>query len=239
MGKTLFWDFDGTLTYSPHLWSITMYDALKKQMPEYEGTVDDIRAVASGKVCSWDTRQKDYSEILGMKWWDFTERRFYEKYLELGICEKTARKAAASVHQEIIDPRRYGLYDDTLWALEESRRRGYKNYIISNNYPEMDEVMEKLGILQYFDDLIVSANVGIDKPDPGIFQIALERAGNPEECWMIGDNPRADMQGARSVGMHTILVHRDVPCAEAEAILGSLREIFELDEFKKDETLCF
>lgn len=232
MERTIFWDFDGTLAYSPHLWSISMYDALKKQMPDYKGTVDDIRAVASGKVCSWDTRHKDYSKILGMKWWDFTEKRFYEKYLELGIPEETAHKAAAGVHQEIIDPSRYQLYEDAVWALEESKRRGYRNYIISNNYPEMDVVLEKIGILSYFDDLVVSAIVGIDKPDPGIFKIALEKAGYPSDCWMIGDNPRADMQGAKAQGMHTILVHRDIVCEDAEAVLPTLREIFELEAFQ-------
>lgn len=231
MERILFWDFDGTLVYSPHLWSVSMYDSLKKQMPDYKGTIDDIRAAASGTVCSWDTGHKDYSQIMGMKWWDFTEKRFYEKYLELGIPEETAERAAQGVHREIIDPKRYKLFEDTVWALEESAKRGYHNYIISNNYPEMDQVMEQIGILSYFEDLIVSANVGIDKPDPEIFRIAFEKAGSPSDCWMIGDNPRADMQGAKQAGMRTILVHRDVPCENADFILGTLKDIFKLEEF--------
>lgn len=54
-----------------------------------------------------------------------------------------------------------------------------------------------------------------------IFEYALHIAGNPEICYMIGDNPVADIQGGKGAGMKTILVHNNVSA-----------------EFCKDNMIC-
>lgn len=57
---------------------------------------------------------------------------------------------------------------------------------------------------------VFSGIVGVEKPDPKIYQIALEKAGNvaPEEVLHIGDSMRKDYIPARSVGMHAVLLDR-------------------------------
>jgi putative hydrolase of the HAD superfamily len=56
--------------------------------------------------------------------------------------------------------------------------------------------------------LIVSGEIGVSKPDPGIFRAAQERIGlTPEDLWMIGDSYRADICGAKRCGWHTLWIN--------------------------------
>ena len=87
--------------------------------------------------------------------------------------------------------------------------KGYKNYIISNNFPELIQVIHTFELAPYFTDYFISANIGFEKPRKEIFQLALERAVFPECCYMIGDNPLADILGGKTAGMKTILVHQE------------------------------
>jgi len=68
-------------------------------------------------------------------------------------------------------------------------------------------VVERLGLGNYFAGYVVSSAVGYEKPRAEIFQRALRAAGDPEICYMIGDNPIADIRGGHEVGMKTVLVH--------------------------------
>ena len=86
---------------------------------------------------------------------------------------------------------------------------GYKNYILSNNFPELPVIVENFGLSEYFSDYIISSNVGFEKPRIELFQHALRIAEYPNLCYMIGDNPIADIQGGKNAGMKTILVHRE------------------------------
>ena len=65
---------------------------------------------------------------------------------------------------------------------------------------------------------VFSGVIGIEKPDPKIYEIALEKAGNvaPEEALHIGDSMRKDYIPARSIGMHALLLDRfKTPDAES------------------------
>jgi FMN phosphatase YigB (HAD superfamily) len=60
--------------------------------------------------------------------------------------------------------------------------------------------------------------VGVAKPDPAIFRLALEAMGvDPQHALHIGDTPAADVEGARAAGMHAVLVdpfdhHTELDC---------------------------
>ena len=73
----------------------------------------------------------------------------------------------------------------------------------------LDQLCQRLGLAPYLDFCISSAEVGAEKPNPAIFQAALERAGVlPEEALHVGDQHRSDVLGAQSVGMHAVLMDR-------------------------------
>lgn len=74
----------------------------------------------------------------------------------------------------------------------------YKIVMISNGFSEMQyKKMESAGLTKYFDEVILSDAVGVNKPHPDIFSFALDKAKTTaESAIMIGDNILADIEGA-------------------------------------------
>lgn len=229
MNKTIFWDFDGTLVYADHLWSNSIYTVLKRRLPDTDVTFRQVREMTY-RLYPWDTPEEDYTAVTGTSWWKYMERQFYKKYVQAGIPQEIADLCSREIRGEILQVEKYHLFPDTRSTLEACRRLGYQNIVLSNNYPELEDMMEELDLRRYFDGVIVSALAGYDKPRQEIFQIALKAAGNPRRCYMVGDNPRADILGAKQAGMETIFVHREEPCEIADYKLEHLGEILEIPQ---------
>ncbi|WP_455379954.1 HAD family hydrolase [Acidihalobacter prosperus] len=95
------------------------------------------------------------------------------------------------------------LYQEAAELLEKLRDH-YQIGAITNGNADVRHI----GIDHYFDFVITAAQAGCAKPSPAIFHKALEEAGFlARECAHVGDNPYADVQGARAVGMRTVWVN--------------------------------
>ncbi|MGN1201888.1 MAG: HAD hydrolase-like protein, partial [Eubacterium sp.] len=70
MSKVIFWDFDGTITYSTSLWSSSVLRALKETDFESDIELEEIRKYMAFGF-TWHTPDEDYSSLTGDKWWDF------------------------------------------------------------------------------------------------------------------------------------------------------------------------
>ena len=102
------------------------------------------------------------------------------------------------------------LYPDTVKCLQVLREK-YHLGIIANQIPGAEKRLERMGIRQYFDLIISSAEEGVAKPDPRIFNIALTRAGcKPEQAVMIGDRIDNDIVPAKQMGMKTVWIKQGV-----------------------------
>ena len=81
--------------------------------------------------------------------------------------------------------------------------------IISNWDDTARDILKNTGLSDYFDYFIISSEVGINKPDPGIFQKAFEAASvGPHECLYVGDNYYDDAVGSKKVGMEVLILNR-------------------------------
>jgi len=98
------------------------------------------------------------------------------------------------------------LFAHALEVLEYLRKK-YSLHIITNGFEEVQHRKLASSRLEpYFEHVVTSENVGVKKPDPRIFQYAMEKAeARPTESIMIGDNYEADIQGALNVGMQAIM----------------------------------
>jgi HAD superfamily hydrolase (TIGR01662 family) len=97
-------------------------------------------------------------------------------------------------------------FPDTVAVLDELRARGYRLAVLSNNSPILVHQLRALGISARFETVTYSEEVGVEKPDPGIFRTALERMQiSPAEAAHVGDRFRADALGAKSAGVVPIL----------------------------------
>jgi putative hydrolase of the HAD superfamily len=125
------------------------------------------------------------------------------------------------------------VFGDVEDALVRLRSRGLRLGVLSNFPPNLEDTLRQHGIHGYFDFFVVSSLVGLEKPDPAIFELAIERAGSPRETILyVGDSPDDDIDGAAAVGLPAILIdrhdrHPQAACtriktlSELEEILGA------------------
>ena len=111
-----------------------------------------------------------------------------------------------------------GFRDITLWSrilpetppyLDKLRAEGYSLGVISNSVGTMEEQLARLDLARHFEMVIDSAVVGVEKPHPEIFEIALRRAGvEPREAAFVGDTHATDIGGAQLAGLRGVLMDR-------------------------------
>lgn len=101
--------------------------------------------------------------------------------------------------------------------------------LVSNGpSPFQERNFEALGVSEAFDTLVVSEAVGFRKPDPRIFRLALERLGRTaEETVFVGDNPDADIAGAKGAGLRAVWMRNPhwPECGAADASCDRLRDL--------------
>lgn len=165
-----------------------------------------------------------------------TDRERATRYLELlfrlaGVPEaqmQVVRDTLLALHLErhlwgAIDPA-------TPAALGRLRAAGYRLAVISNSDGRAGEALAAVGLAEHFEFVIDSAEVGVEKPDPRIFALALDRLGlPPESALYVGDIYEVDVVGARRARLDVILldplgVHagRDVRTAGSIAAVADL-----------------
>jgi len=126
----------------------------------------------------------------------------------LGI-EEQAEALAKEVYDEFGDPGRWQLYEDVVPAFTRLAEAGISIGIISNWDARLGALMSGLGLDGYIDALICSAEVGLHKPDPRIFELACARVGvEPADAAHVGDHHYADIIGAEASGMTAVLIDR-------------------------------
>jgi len=100
----------------------------------------------------------------------------------------------------------YPSVEPTLAAL---KGMGIRLGVISNWDRSLKSILERCGLLGYFEIVVVSSEVGYEKPDERIFRSALDSARiAPSRCLYVGDNYYDDKVGALSVGMECFIINR-------------------------------
>jgi HAD superfamily hydrolase (TIGR01549 family) len=112
--------------------------------------------------------------------------------------------------------------------LPEVRRRARVAIVSNNLLEEQQQKLKHCALDAHVDALVVSEEVGVSKPDPRIFEVALERLGvSPVNAVMIGDSWDADVAGARAAGIRPIWFNpRRLPRPEPDR---SVEEIHALE----------
>ncbi|ABV14501.1 hypothetical protein CKO_03418 [Citrobacter koseri ATCC BAA-895] len=107
--------------------------------------------------------------------------------------------------------------------------------IITNGFTSLQQIrLERTGLRDRFDLLVISEEVGVAKPDPRIFDYALEQAGSPDRSrvLMVGDTAESDILGGINAGLSTCWLnahHREQPAGiEPTWTVASLSELEQL-----------
>ncbi len=222
--RALLFDFGGTLAFLDFELLAREFsregrklDALALEHAEYAG-----RAAIDRHLMSAANKQAN----------DAAYELFFRGWMTAaGIPEEEFRECAAkfgAIHREaslwrVVRP-------GTFEALEAFKSAGYKLAIVSNAEGQVEADAQRIGLAGFFDVIIDSHIVGVAKPDPRIFQIALERLGVvPDEARFAGDIYSIDVEGARAAGIESRLVdqHQRYTWIEHEKIrhIGELHRL--------------
>ncbi len=91
--------------------------------------------------------------------------------------------------------------DGVFSTLQELKERGYRLAIVSNHHAALLDFLREQGLARYFESIIISALVGVEKPNVRIMELALEQLELPaDQCLYVGDHP-LDVLCAKAAGM--------------------------------------
>lgn len=152
--------------------------------------------------------------------------RFRKTFLELGVDHEVIPVTFEEEYVRI-SPTKTNLFPQAHEVLSYLSEK-YSLHIISNGFRESTEQkLTSSGLLKYFETVVISEIVGVNKPDSRIFEFALKGAGAERwESLMIGDSLEADIRGAMNFGIDAIYFNP----SRKEKPDDVVQQIFHLEE---------
>ena len=155
-------------------------------------------------------------------------RRFWGSVYD-GVLERAGVPAADGLGDALYETftsfPTYRLFPEVLEALAALRDRGDRLGVVSNFEAWLPELLAYLEVRDLFEVRVISGIEGVEKPDPAIFELALDRAGVPAaDATYVGDVPALDVDPPRALGMRAVLLdRRDRYPEHAGPRIGDLR----------------
>jgi putative hydrolase of the HAD superfamily len=116
---------------------------------------------------------------------------------------------AEAFYRTFTDVSNYRLFPDAIPVLERLRGEGLSLGVVSNFEEWLERLLESLGVIPFFEVRVISGVEGYEKPDPRLFELALDRVGvEPAESVYVGDHPHFDTEPAAAIGMFAVLIDR-------------------------------
>ena len=130
--------------------------------------------------------------------------RFRDTLKDFGLRDESLAERIAANYLSL-SPKMTNLFPNAIDVLTYLKNK-YLLHLITNGFAEVQWIkLEQSGLRPFFEHIIISEEVGTQKPDEAIFRIAMNKANTqPSECIMIGDNYNTDIIGAKRAGMDQV-----------------------------------
>jgi putative hydrolase of the HAD superfamily len=205
MSKGVMFDFSGTLMRiePTERWLTAGLEQTGTRLDEGTGLTEWVRRLDEyGAVPGGDSPQRMPAGVQAL--WDerdLTAEQHRATYTGLTrAAGLTDSRLVDALYDRHMTPAAWQPYPDALPVLRELRGRGVPAVVVSNIGWDLRPVLRAHGFDEYVDGYVLSYEVGVQKPDPGIFTTACERLGlPPAEVLMVGDSREAD-GGAAALG---------------------------------------
>lgn len=226
--RVVFWDFDGTLARRKDRWSGALLDAWRYVDPTIAATAAQLRPYLSAGF-PWHDPTTVRPPQSADQWWAALQPLFVTALTENGLGLELAEHVVARVPAEFYRVDAWTVIDGAIDALAITKAAGYRNVILSNHAPELPALVEALGFSELIEHTITSAVVGAEKPNRAIFDYALNlfELAPTSDIWMVGDNPVADVEGARGAGIRPILADGAYADSRGVTVLEAARLVSE------------
>jgi putative hydrolase of the HAD superfamily len=205
--RVIFFDAAGTLFHLPRGVGFHYAEVLARHgIRRDEATLDEaFRAVWPEMPALASTAGARSDD--GKGWW----RDLVERVLDrCGISETEVDRGPffEELYAEFVRPAVWTLYPETREVLETLAKR-WPLGVITNFDGRFRKIATQLGIAHFFEHIVISSEVGADKPDARIFWRAVELAGvAPPEALHVGDDPVCDWEGAGAAGLRVFALDR-------------------------------
>lgn len=131
-------------------------------------------------------------------------KTYFRRCVEGMHLEISEQRAAELAHDRVTNYTVYPLLPGTRETLQELKEKGCRIGLISDTWPSFTAQLEAIGLLQLFDSVTVSYELGVLKPDPAMFRDALQKTGLPAEETLFIDDLPANLQAAQKEGMQVL-----------------------------------
>ena len=193
-------------------------------------------------VLSFRAGLRDYFQQRDVDFLEYTVEQVLRQTLrEFGYADVPSNHVKAALREMYaLTQARWKLEDDVLPVLGKLKQQGYRLGLVSNAADADDAraLVERYQLDAWFEQVLISAEVGYRKPHPYIFQLALDHfASPPAQVVMVGDKLGADILGAKNMGLASVWItrraHRDDNLSHEDtirpdAVIQALGELPEL-----------
>jgi 2-haloalkanoic acid dehalogenase type II len=235
--KAILFDLGGTLIYFDGAWREVMQAATQELLTQLQTQGFTLDAAAF--VDEFRRRLEEYYIQRETEFIEYTTARILRDLLtDLGHQEVSPEMLAPALRRlYAVSQAHWKTEPDADSTLNDLKQSGFKLAVVSNAGDDADvqTLVNNTGLRPYLDFALSSAACGIRKPNPRIFEIALERWGySREEGVMVGDTLGADILGARNAGITSIWLTRraDTPAnrdhldtIRPDAVIADLSEL--------------
>ena len=141
-------------------------------------------------------------------WWHGLVAQVFAQVLGAPLPEQTLDGLFDELYQHFAEPAAWSLFPDVLPALN-ALSRDHRLMVLSNFDRRLRSILDGHDLSRFFEQIVISSEVGAAKPHPRMFQAALTAVGlPPQDCLHIGDDARCDAEGAAQAGIHFFPVQR-------------------------------
>jgi HAD superfamily hydrolase (TIGR01509 family) len=205
MFKAIFFDRDGTLTYNNEL-AIKFRD---KKIAEWSGHIFEL---PYEKFINIFMRTKNSNELFRVIRTLDEEKDFFAEFYRIllkeeGITVGINEKIDILTRKLWVHERK--LYPETIEVLKYFKQNGYEMGVISDTSLTLEETLRRLNIAKYFKSFTSSAEVGVGKPDPKIYNTALKKHNVKAEESIYVDDYEIEAIGARDLGFTSFFIDRN------------------------------
>ena len=204
--RAVFWDWDGTLAQRRATWNGCLLEILDRDHVGHGITPEGLRRFLRNGF-PWHDHDEPHLDLCDPDaWWNAMTKTLSTALVGAGANTEVAWAVAEAARAQYVDPAAWSLFPDVRPALQMLAHEGWSHVILSNHVPELPCLVDSLGLTSLVHATVSSAVTGYEKPHVEAYRAALAAAGNPDRVWMVGDNPVADVAGARAAGIPGILV---------------------------------
>ena len=220
--KAVFFDLDGTLRHSVPTGG-EVFSNYVASLGLRVTEEDRVRA-ARWEYLYWANSADLRDDLLAHSsdtenfWTEYSRRRLVVLGVSPAQAVELSKKVSAHMGEEY-KPQSI-IPGDVREVLVELKRQGYLMAVLSNREKPFQDVLDSHGIADFFAFAIAACEVDSYKPEPGLFEHALKRAGlTPQEAIYVGDNYFADVVGSRRAGLQPVLFDPDIVFPDADCII--------------------